>query len=61
MTKQVPRVKIILTQGDVDVLKEGRVIAPTVRLNFDEKGEVDLRYCIVEMNWSELDVKLNDI
>tara|TARA_R110002167_G_scaffold167201_2_gene364406 strand:+ start:484 stop:678 length:195 start_codon:yes stop_codon:yes gene_type:complete len=52
--KQIPRVKITLTQGDIDTLKKGIKITPTVDLNIDKKGQVDLRYCIVELNWSDI-------
>ena len=34
--KQIPRVKITLTQGDIDTLKKGIKITPTVDLNIDK-------------------------
>lgn len=51
--KQIPRVKIELTKGDVEVLKSGKIISPTKKLEFNEKGQVDLRYCIVQISWSD--------
>tara|TARA_R100001463_G_scaffold122346_1_gene178813 strand:- start:361 stop:528 length:168 start_codon:yes stop_codon:yes gene_type:complete len=53
MEKQIPRVKLTITQGDIDYIKTGKLISPSVRLEFDEKGPVDLRFCIVDMVWSD--------
>ena len=51
MTKQIPRIKLTLTQGDVDVIKKGNKLSPTVKLEFEKKGEVNLNYCIVQLDW----------
>ena len=53
MTEQIPRVKLTITQGDIDHIKKGHKLNPSRELIFDKKGKVNLNYCIVEMVWSD--------
>ncbi len=51
--KKMPRVKLTLTQADIDVLKSGNKLNPSTELLFEEKGQVDFRFCVIEMSWSD--------
>tara|TARA_R100000734_G_C3314866_1_gene106599 strand:- start:1665 stop:1832 length:168 start_codon:yes stop_codon:yes gene_type:complete len=53
MTEQIPKVKLTITQGDVEAIKAGHTLKPTLELIFDKKGKVNLNYCRVEMVWSD--------
>ena len=53
MTEQIPKVKLIITEGDVKAIKAGHTLKPTLELIFDKKGKVNLNYCRVEMVWRD--------
>jgi len=53
MTEQIPKIELIITQGDVEAIKAGHTLNPRLKLIFDKKGKVNLNYCTVEMVWSD--------